>query len=421
MTSFTLQETVNYFTERGTNVYCCLLDVSSAFDTVWIDGLFSKLFNIGINGKIWRLLYNAYLNMKSCVLYDGLLSDWFHLKQSVRQGGVLSAWLYILFINDLICELEQFGLGCYIGDILWSATKRDMDQMLNICYNYSKKWRYMINPSKSNVIIFGESNNIQKMLCNERSWILGNSAIIENTDGKHVGIMLKNDMRSTDRTLNANKKLRASFMSIIGVGSHPDQLNPITSKKIYSSICLPRALFGCELWGILSKTEYQILEKTHRFCIKYLQGLPRRTRTDVCTAMLGITDLTSFIHIRQLLFLRRLCNLPRHSRVKGLFLFMLVSGYSRQRNAHKSITDSLLSLLRKYDLYKYLDIFIESGLFPSTHEWKRIVKTQVFSFFTGQWSARVATDASLGRLSIDAVWGRTAGLKYGARKPHTIL
>ena len=138
MTSFTLQETVNYFTERGTKVYCCLLDVSSAFDTVWIDGLFSKLFNIGINGKIWRLLYNAYLNMKSCVLYDGLLSDWFHLKQSVRQGGILSAWLYILFINDLICELEQSGLGCYIGDKFYGM-KFQIHSLLNmnlICMNY---------------------------------------------------------------------------------------------------------------------------------------------------------------------------------------------------------------------------------------------------------------------------------------------
>ena len=130
MTSFTLQETVNYFTERGTKVYCCLLDVSSAFDTVWNDWLFSKPFDIGINGKIWRLLYNAYLNMKSCVLYDGLLSDWFHLKQSVRQGGVLSAWLYILFNNDLICELEQSGLGCYIRDNFCGAPMQADDLAL---------------------------------------------------------------------------------------------------------------------------------------------------------------------------------------------------------------------------------------------------------------------------------------------------
>ena len=30
-------------------------------------------------------------------------------------------------------------------------------------------------------------------------------------------------------------------------------------------------------------------------------------------------------------------------------------------------------------------------------------------------------DNSKARLSIDAVWGRTAGLKDGERKPHTIL
>ena len=33
----------------------------------------------------------------------------------------------------------------------------------------------------------------------------------------------------------------------------------------------------------------------------------------------------------------------------------------------------------------------------------------------------VYTGRALGRLSIDAVLGRTAGLKNGARKPHTIL
>ena len=46
MTSFILQETVNYNLERGSKTYCCMLDASSAFDTVWHDGLYFKLYNI---------------------------------------------------------------------------------------------------------------------------------------------------------------------------------------------------------------------------------------------------------------------------------------------------------------------------------------------------------------------------------------
>ena len=89
MTSFTLQETVNHFLERSSVVYCCFLDAASAFDVVWHDGLLYKLYELGING----ILRNIYTNMYSCISLDGLMSDWFPIKQSVRQGGVLSAWL----------------------------------------------------------------------------------------------------------------------------------------------------------------------------------------------------------------------------------------------------------------------------------------------------------------------------------------
>ena len=42
MTSFVLKETMNYFAERGSKTFCCMLDASSAFDTGWYDGLFFK-------------------------------------------------------------------------------------------------------------------------------------------------------------------------------------------------------------------------------------------------------------------------------------------------------------------------------------------------------------------------------------------
>ncbi len=41
--SFELQECVNYNNERGSRTYMCLLDSTSAFDTVWHAGLFVKL------------------------------------------------------------------------------------------------------------------------------------------------------------------------------------------------------------------------------------------------------------------------------------------------------------------------------------------------------------------------------------------
>ena len=56
--SMSLQEAVLHNIELGSKVYCCFLDSTKAFDTVWISGLFYKLYNLGIQGKTWRLLRN---------------------------------------------------------------------------------------------------------------------------------------------------------------------------------------------------------------------------------------------------------------------------------------------------------------------------------------------------------------------------
>ena len=68
---------------------------------MWIDGLLFKLFNFGVRGKTWRLLRNWYGKMSYCVSLEGFLSDRFSIKQGVRQGGVLSPWLFMCFNNDV--------------------------------------------------------------------------------------------------------------------------------------------------------------------------------------------------------------------------------------------------------------------------------------------------------------------------------
>ena len=80
MTSFSLQETVQHFYERASKVFCCLLDVSSVFDTVYHYGLFVKLYESGIEGtfKLWIILFSAYGNMN---MYEELCyAQWIDVK-----------------------------------------------------------------------------------------------------------------------------------------------------------------------------------------------------------------------------------------------------------------------------------------------------------------------------------------------------
>jgi len=43
------------------------------------------------------------------------VSRLFSFTCGVRQGGVLSPTLFAVYVDDLICELDESGLGCSVG------------------------------------------------------------------------------------------------------------------------------------------------------------------------------------------------------------------------------------------------------------------------------------------------------------------
>ena len=102
--------------EEGHSVYVSMLDVKSTFDCVWHEGLFLKLYELGINAKAWRIIRQWYLKRESFVAIIGVLSDRYPLRHFVRQGGVLSMKLYNPYVAGLLKSLNEANLGCVIYD-----------------------------------------------------------------------------------------------------------------------------------------------------------------------------------------------------------------------------------------------------------------------------------------------------------------
>ena len=66
--------------------------------------------------EVWRVIKKMYESSKSAVLLEGEKSDTFTIEQGVvAQGCSLYHILFSVFVNDLLKEVEQTGLGIQLS------------------------------------------------------------------------------------------------------------------------------------------------------------------------------------------------------------------------------------------------------------------------------------------------------------------
>ena len=67
---FILDQLMQYYKHNKKGLYLCFIDLHKAFDKVWRKGLFYKLCQLGIGGKIFQLIKNMYTDNLSAVKFN---------------------------------------------------------------------------------------------------------------------------------------------------------------------------------------------------------------------------------------------------------------------------------------------------------------------------------------------------------------
>ena len=112
---YVLKETINNYVEKQSSVYLCFLDASKAFDRVNHFKLFQKLVNRGVPAYLVRILVFWYSSQTMYVRWGNMTSKGFKVTNGVRQGGILSHYLFNLYMDDLSLILGTKYAGCKIA------------------------------------------------------------------------------------------------------------------------------------------------------------------------------------------------------------------------------------------------------------------------------------------------------------------
>ena len=386
MTSYLLHESINFAKENNSKLYVCFLDAQKAFDKVWHEGLFLKMYEMGIDFYLWKVIVNLHDNLSSYVLFRGFKSIEFNISRGTRQGGVLSPFLFLCFINDLLDELCATNFGLRINGInltcptvaddmfVQSLTKLGLQMLINICVRYFHLWCLDYNSLKCAVVVFNELMSAYQH--SQRTWFLGDSVLKESDSYTHLGIVCNKNMRMKDNVSESAVKIRKTFFGLISSGFYEFELHPSTLKRIYDSVVLPKALYGCELWCSLCQSDLIILERSHRLCIKTIQGIGKYTRTCVALGLIGAVSVECEIEKRKGILFGQLCRLDTRFAVKRLFLYRLTSKYIHNDRDRGLIAD-MFQILSKYDIEYVVADFVRTGVFPSKYTWKRLLSSKI--------------------------------------------
>ena len=200
------KQTVEYYTSQGSHVFTCFIDFNKAFDSVNYWKLFQKLLDDGVNYLIVNLLAYWHCSQSAVVRWHNTVSSKFCISNGVRQGGVLSPYLFTRYIRDLIYTVVETGIGCMLGGkvinllayaddlVLLAPSWRAMQQLLSILNVQADNLNLSCNVNKTVCMVFNPNKRDRIITSNFPCFKIGSSSLKFVDKFKYLGHFITSDL-----------------------------------------------------------------------------------------------------------------------------------------------------------------------------------------------------------------------------------
>ena len=218
-----LRNIIEQSVEWNASLYICFIDYEKAFDSVHRETLWRIMGSYGIPPKLVRMAQAMYKGSKCAVIDGGGKADWFDIKSGVRQGCVMSGFLFLLVINWVMRKtLREGKTGIrwrftdkledldFANDLaLLSSTRRQLQLKNERLSNASKGTGLNININKTKVMRFNAASE-EKVIVNGEE--------LEDVDSfVYLGTKVSTAGGADDDITSRLCKARAVFGKLSGV------------------------------------------------------------------------------------------------------------------------------------------------------------------------------------------------------------
>ena len=307
---YTVRSVVDHYVSNGSTVNLCALDVSKAFDKMNHHGMFIKLMNRRVPVSLLSMLENWFSNCITYVKWSGSCSNSFSLTCGIRQDGVLSPYLFAVYIDDLIVDITKLSIGCvshfvpvcivvYADDIILLAPSvTALQRLVTVCDSILQSLDLAINIKKSVCTRIGPRCNAP-------------CANIVTSDGKslqwvdsirYLGVFITRHRIFKCSLHHAKQSFYRSFNAIYGkigrTASEEVTLSLIKSK------CIPCLLYGLDACHINNADGHSLNFTVRRILFKIFHTSSLEIIRD-CQIFFNFLDVTVSVQQRKHKFLNR--------------------------------------------------------------------------------------------------------------------
>ena len=311
---YSLRCVVDYYISHGSTVNICALDLSKAFDKMNHHALFVKLMQRNVPEKLLRVLEYWFAIGSTCVKWYSCFSCAFCLPCGVRQGGVLSPYLFAVYIDSVFTRAKSCPVGCsikwhcmsifmYADDIVLLAPSISaLQDLLHIC-EAELAWLDMsLNANKSTSMRIGPRH---KHKCCELTIMDGHEILWSKTI-RYLGVYLVSSKIFSISLDCAKKSFYRAFNAVFGKVGRVASENVVV--ELLKTKCLQILSYGLEACR-LTKTQLNSLNYAISSSFRKIFNVSSNEIVYFCRCIFNCSNIEDILCIRKRKFLQKYCSL----------------------------------------------------------------------------------------------------------------